>query len=955
MSDRRPGWWARVNQVLDEVLDLKPEEHKAFLDEHCTDSSIRADVQSLLHEIEAAEKEGFLDGPIDLEAAAFHDALQDLDVENGDDQTRDDVALLGMIGETIGAYRIERVLGRGGMGAVFLAERDDGEYQQQVALKVMRRDLFEREDLMARLRRERQIMASLDHEHVARLLDGGVDGKGRPYIVMEYIEGETIDAYCDGQGLNIDDRLRLFQQVGKAVAAAHRRAVIHRDLKPSNVLIHEHEVGGDGLAQTEPRAKLLDFGIAKLVEPDADPSGEDCLERDSSRTALTRTGMAVMTPEYAAPEQIQDEGVTTATDVYQLGVVLYELLTGQRPFRDETSGKWGRAHLRALEEAILTTEPERPSTAATRLGDEAARKTRGSDAMQLSQRFRGDLDAICLKALRKEPEARYASVDAMLEDIARYLSGRPVSARRGTAWYRSRKFAGRHWREIAIGVAFAALIIGGVVIYTIQVTQERDRAKSEAQKAEAVSNFLVDLFAVTDPYSTEVIQGDTLTAGVILERGADRVREELAEQPEIQATMLTEIGRIYVMLSFFSKADTLLREAIYTREKLFGEDHPEVAEPIIHLAGLKYDQQQFESAEALARRAVDIQKTSPERRPFELAKSYNILGVTLERRGSYDEAEQHYQEALAILRSHFGPSHLEVAKALTNLAVLREKGGDYSAAESLHLESLTIKEGSLSSNHPDLANSYNHLGELFREQGRYGVAEKYQRKALAGFQASFGDDHPKVAFSLNDLAITLENQGQLQEAQELLEGALGIKTQRFGRKSTTVATSLNNLAIVLRKQGKYAEAEKVHREVLALDRDLVGTEHRWVATDLNEIATVVAQQGQLDEAEGLFRESLAMRKRLLGDDHPHVAYSMGNLGGILVAKGDLQTAESLLLDSFDILIRKTAPSHQARRTAIMRLVKLYEEWNKPDEISQWQAKLKAAESDSQSVGIDEAG
>lgn len=914
MSDRRPSRWARVNQVLDEVLDLKPEEHKAFLDEHCTDPSIRADVRSLLHEIEAAEKEGFLDGPIDLEAAAFHDALEGLDVENGDDQTGDDVALLEMIGETIGAYRIERVLGRGGMGAVFLAERDDGEYQQQVALKVMRRDLFEREDLMARLRRERQIMASLDHEHVARLLDGGVDGKGRPYIVMEYIEGETIDAYCDGQGLNIDDRLRLFQQVGKAVAAAHRRAVIHRDLKPSNVLIHEHEVGGDGLAQTEPRAKLLDFGIAKLVEPDADPAGEDCLGRDSSRTALTRTGMAVMTPEYAAPEQIQDEGVTTATDVYQLGVVLYELLTGQRPFRDETSGKRGRAHLRALEEAILTTEPERPSTAATRLGDEAARKTRGSDAMQLSQRLRGDLDAICLKALRKEPEFRYASVDAMLEDIARYLDGRPVSARRRTTWYRTRKFVGRNWKGVVTGLALATIFAVSGFLYATQVAAERDRAELEAQKAEEVTEFLISLFNASNPYAAAQAPEEMRVADV-LDRAEERLKTYESNNPELQATLIHAVGRVYNRIAEYDKAGRLLRQAQSMRQSAL-ESNPEwMYETYDELATHYVNLGEYKKALAASDTALTASIRAYGRESEEHASVLALIGsIYNEGRTepqSLEKAETAMREAIEIRRSLPSDQDYNISTLLDGLGTNLIYQNRYSEADSVLQSSLALKRQTVDSTHWGISTTLNNIAGVHLERGRHGDAIPLLRESVR-IRKSIISDHPDIG------------------------------------------TAMSNLGRSLLETDSLAEAEAVLREGLGIYRRTLGPDHNWNAYILRSLSSLYRRKGEVVEAESLAREAMRIdRNAGFNDTNWRIIYNRNLLAAALIDQNRFADAEKVLMPMAEILrsvSSKDPPGDLGRRSSSVyrRIVDLYGQWGKSDLAHEWEMRWKAATADTPS-------
>jgi serine/threonine-protein kinase len=925
--------WSRINNLLDAALDRAPDERASFLQDACDDPDLRSEVEALLDEMDAAESSGFMATPVGAHAEEL--AREALDLA-------DEAFALDMQGQEIGPYRIERELGRGGMGAVYLAERADGEFDQQVALKLMRSDRVDRSDLIARLRRERQILASLQHEHIARLLDGGVDEDGRPYLAMEYVEGETIERYCDRKGLEVEERLKLFQQVGEAVAAAHRRAVIHRDLKPSNVLVRERAVGGDGAStRTEPFVKLLDFGIAKLLEP------ED--ESAPRAPTLTQAGMMVMTPEYAAPEQVRGTDITTTTDVYQLGILLYELLTGTRPFEDGAGEKRGRARIRAIENAILSTEATRPSTAVTRLDPEAARTTRGADTATLTRRLRGDLDAICLKAMRKEPEARYRSVEAFMEDLRRYLDGRPVEARRGTVLYRTRKLARRRWKELATAAAFVVILVGGGIFYTAQVAQERDRARTEAQKAEQVSEFLVNLFDVSDPYSTQEIRGDTVSAGFLLKRSANRIREELASEPEVRSTMLDKIGQVYTNLGFFSEAEALLQEAVRERQETHGPQHPNVAESLENLSNVHYERGDYVKAEELSREALGIRRTAFDSKHPDVAESLNNVAVTMEPQGKYNEAEELYRKALIVLKDHYGPTHQQVASTLNNLGVLLEKKGQYPESEKLHREALTIQRKVLPPEHPSLANNLGNLGEVLREQGKYVEAESYVRQALTIFRSVYEEGHPEIAYRLNDLAIVLEKTGRLEEAEKLHRDALKIKIDQFGENAPSVATSLHNLAIVLGKRGQYAEAENLHRRVLEIDRKQMGNKHPWIATDLNDLALALAMQEKNDEAETLYRQALAMRRELLGRDHPHVGFTLSSLGNLLIRMERFEEAEHLLIESQDILNDHLDKQHAAWRATLQRFIMLYETWNKPEQATRWQARLEALETDAQEV------
>ncbi|HMB90944.1 MAG TPA: serine/threonine-protein kinase, partial [Rhodothermales bacterium] len=415
--------WSRVNELFDAAYEVVPEERKAYLEKAVAgDEALFREVWSLLHEDQHTHS--LLDG-------VALDAITVLDDTSHE-------------GRRIGPYQIEREIGHGGMGRVFLAHRADGEFEQQVALKLIKRGM-DSEAVLHRFRSERQILARLQHPHIARLLDGGLTDEGQPYFAMEYVEGQPIDVFCDAHHLTIDERLALFQDVCRAVLYAHAQLVVHRDLKPSNILVMEDASG-------RPQVKLLDFGIAKMLAEDEE--------------GLTQTGVAVMTPEYASPEQVRGEAVSTATDIYSLGVVLYELLAGHRPYDIASRNSVEMAQV------VLSTEPERPSTAVKRpTGDttaEAISRARGTVVERLRRRLAGDLDVICLKALRKEVERRYQSVEALAEDLRRHLSGLPVEARADTATYRVRKFVERHRAGVFTTAGMLLLVSALVGFYTVQ-------------------------------------------------------------------------------------------------------------------------------------------------------------------------------------------------------------------------------------------------------------------------------------------------------------------------------------------------------------------------------------------------------------------------------------------------------------------------------------------------------
>jgi serine/threonine-protein kinase len=551
----------------------------------------------------------------------------------------------------------------------------------------MRGDLVDRDDLMARLRRERQILADLHHEHIARLLDGGVDRKGRPYLVMEYVEGERIDQYCDAHGLDIEARIHLFLQVGEAVAAAHRRAVIHRDLKPSNILVTSQESGGDGALYLEPRAKLLDFGIAKLLnQSEAD-----------QHEPITRKGTVLLTPEYAAPEQIEDEGITTATDVYQLGVLLYELLTGTRPFGRTAEKKRGPARRRAIEKAILSSEPERPSTAVTRMNPDAAQSTWGSDKATLMRRLRGDLDAICLKAMRKEPEARYRSAEAMMDDIRRYAENQPVTARQGATLYRTRKFMRRHRKAFVSAVILASVLVGGGTLYI---------------------NNKMEAFAQREPQNWFI-------SGLLLKMQQSYDRAEMLYN---QSTNLYQD-----LLPSDDQSEVRDNPVLFV-----GDFPPHAYQQLMvqyELASLLSKQNRYAEAEQLIR---DILSAGPGQlgKPTFL-EFRNALASVLSKRANYADAEQILLESISLRQKWFGAKVPSQDKGLRwdmrDLADILSRQGKLKEAEQIHWDILHSYQPG-----PEAAFSMRRLALVLSKQGKYQDAESWLMLNLDAIRTRYG-------------------------------------------------------------------------------------------------------------------------------------------------------------------------------------------------------------------------
>ena len=822
--------WTRVRPLLDQAMTMTPEDRSVFLEQSCAnDPRLRTAVERCLDDLEHLEDNAFMEAPVAVHLETLVDHAFEPESPDGEPVQ-------------IGPYQTVRELGYGGMGTVFLAERVDGEFEHQVALKLIKRGSHS-SAVEPRFLHERQILARLKHPNIARLYDGGGTEDGHPYFVMEYVEGQPITDYCDAHQLSIKERLRLFLQACAALQYAHQNLVVHRDVKPSNILVTE---AGE--------VKLLDFGIAKVLSEGVD-------------TAVTQHGMTMLTPDYAAPEQVKGEAVTAATDVYALGVLLYELLSGRRPYRVQGASleEWVRV--------ICDTELAYPSQVVARqhgVGDEvpadALSTARGTTPSRLQRQLAGDLDTIVLKALHKEPTRRYGSVGALAEDVKRYLGSRPILARRDTPGYRLGKFGARHRFGIGVMVLLVLLVSG----FIWQVIAERNRAEVAAAQATRVSGFLVDLFAVSDPFSEGAVRGDTTQVRVFLEQGASQI-EALSDQEEVQSMLRAVLGRVYQGLGQYEEADGFFRTALAQRLRLYGEQSVEAAESMHDLGQLRTEWSGNPEPEAEG----DV----------------------------YDEGVELLRAALRLRQNLLGSEHPGVAQTLNSLSLILADQGNYEEAEVMGREALALRKKLLGDEHPDVATTLNDLANTLKDQGNHAEAEAMYRGALALWKQFLGDDHPHVATTLNNLGNALLDQGKYDEAEAMHREALALRKKVLSKDHPYIGTTLNNLALTLTDQGQYAEAEIMFREALALRKRAFGDVHPEVATTLNNLAKALYSQSNYAEAEAALREALVLRKRLLGDEHPRVASALSNLANILFERGDYTNAAAQYREAL-VLLRK---------------------------------------------------
>jgi serine/threonine-protein kinase len=784
-------------------------------------------------------------------------------------------------GTRIGPYRLEHEIGRGGMGAVYLARRSD--VDKRVALKLVAGGIAS-PDRVQRFLFERRVLAQLEHPDIARLLDAGIAEDGTPWLAMEYVEGTRIDEWCDRRALSIDHRLELFERVCLAVAHAHRNLIVHRDLKPSNILVTE---------QGDPR--LVDFGIAKLL----DPAGLE---------SVTRTGVQPMTPEYASPEQLRGEAITTATDVYQLGILLYLLLTGAHPHGVV------RRPVHELHRAITEGSVERPSRAISRnaaagppqgsTDAEHVARARGSSPDRLRKRLQGDVDAIALMAIRPEPSRRYASAEQLAEDIRRHLDNRPVLAAPDTLSYRTRKFVARN----RVAVAAASIVLVSLVAATAGMTwqagratreariaaDERDRSAREAAKAEQVATFLEELFKASDPYEAV---GRDITARELLARGAQRLSEqgELAEQPEVRAALLDVLGDVYRSLQQNEEARTLLEQSLTLRRQHLEPNHPDIAASLVSLGVLSFYEEKHDEARTLFNEALAIRRSQPVVDSSSIAELLHNLSALHNFNANSDSAEMLLREAIDIRRRLAGNEEEArlLAQNYIGLGVILARANRLDAADSMYQEALRIRRQLLDPGHPEIGGALNVMGGLRLRQNRHAEAEQMIREALGILRTTMGE-HTDVATALNNLGSSLESQGKLEEAGAAYRESLAIKRKILKGDHSSVAISLNNLGRLLMKQERWVDARAMLEESLAMRKRLWPTPHPDVASAHFNLADLHARAGQLDSAARQFQLALDVYRERFGPAYPWTLRSATQLAQVLHLKGDNAKAANLL-------------------------------------------------------------
>lgn len=877
--------WLEIQSLFEQLVDEGAGDRTARLASVCgDDAELRSSVESLLNS-DARREDALLH--------AIGEAAESL-LEDHRDR---------LIGTRIGPYRVVSILGHGGMSTVYRGERDDSQYQQTVAIKVLQHAALHPR-LRSRLHSERHILATLDHPSIARLIDSGDLEDGTPYLVMEHVDGESIDSYCDSRTLFVRERLELFVKVCAAVQYAHRNLVVHRDIKSSNIFV-----------TVDGTPKLLDFGIAKLLAP----------ESLSHTLPVTRLQERILTPENAAPEQVLGRPITTATDIYALGVLLYQLLTGRSPYRLLSYSQL------QLERAICMDDPARPSqmVIAKLNGEKDADRSRISDRRGLSpQRLRarlsGDLDAIVAMAMRKEPDRRYPSVEALADDLNRHLLGQPVRARHGDWRYNTAKFLRRHLLAVAgVAAAFLGLaLFAGVTFWqNHRIEMARDATAQERDRAQQVSAFLVDVFSQADPFKA---QGKELTAKDLLDRGAEKISGNVNLQPEVRAQLLESIGLAYRRQGLSERAIPLFEQAVAIRREERPLDNGHVAVALANLARALTDAGHLISAEADLQQAVDLSERGGESRSVETADILVQFGnFALDAKSDPDRASQLLGRALDIYRSAIGSRNLQVAATLNGLADAAVWKSDYPLAERYEREALSIFQETVSRNHPDNAVALATLGSILTQRGKYAEAEQVLNEALQIERAVFGADNSRIVATEADLGTLYDLEGDTPRAIAATQTALKITQDRLGPNHYLSGYYLDALANLFLKANDLPTAEADARRALAVYASSLPARHLYVASSHQVLGEVLLRRESLAAAEAELREALDMTAGLAGAESWRAARSEASLGWVLIQRDKAVEGEPMLLAARSKLLASVGPQHPATRQASARLVEYY--------------------------------
>lgn len=827
------------------------------------------------------------------------------------------------VGESIGPYRLLRLLGEGGFGQVFLAEQERP-VRRRVALKVIKLGMDTRQ-VIARFEAERQALALMDHPNVAKVFDAGATESGRPYFVMEYVQGEPITAYCDRRRMTLTQRLELFITVCEAVQHSHMKGIIHRDLKPSNILVAEQ----DGRAVP----KVIDFGIAKAVS-----------SRLTERTVFTEQGVMIGTPEYMSPEQAEvgAQDIDTRADVYSLGVVLYELLTGAAPFdsRELRAAAYGR-----IQQIIREVEPPRPSTRLTSLaGADAAAvaERRRARIEELAKELRGELEWIPLRAMRKDRAERYRSASELADDLRNYLAGRPLVAGPESAAYRVRKFVRRNRGAVVAAGAVAASLVLAVAATSYGMVRERGlRARAEAAEREAagrlaesvsVQRFLREMLESIDP---ERALGSEVTVREVLDAAAAKVGEDLKDQPRVEATLRHTLGATYHQLGQFEEAIRHLRRAVELRIEHLGESHPETLESMHSLGATMLPGDRVEEGEQILREVAARREKTLGGAAGPTLETRSLIGFALQLRGQDAEAERVYRETLAAQRKHQGVGAKATLETMASLADVLEDLGRLEEAETVARELVAEAERSLGETSSPALMGMSILGSILEDRGKTDEAITTLERVIGLKTRIYGPEHPQTLVSVNALGLAYERAQRFDQMAAVLGPTAAAAERTLGPEHEFTLTYTANWARAEQLCGRLEAAERLMRATLERRLRLTGADAQATLVLRNNLALLLLDLKKPAEAEPEFRAMIAGLDKILPEGHWMRGASRLNLGECLMDLERFEEAEAEMLAGYEGLKATLGAEHPRATNAAKSIATLYRKWGKEAEAARW--------------------
>lgn len=810
----------------------------------------------------------------------------------------------------IGPYRILDTLGEGGMSVVYLAEQSEP-VKRRVALKILKPGMDSKQ-VVARFESERQALAVLDHPNIAKIFDGGIAKSGRPYFVMEQVKGVPITDYCDDQRLNNQERLKVFIKVCSAVQHAHLKGLIHRDLKPSNILV--------GVVDGEPQPKIIDFGIAKATTTTLTDS-----------TLYTRVGQIIGTPQYMSPEQADLTGldIDTRADIYSLGVVLYELLVGTVPLDLRAIGD------HAMQLAIREKEPAKPSTRLTELGDtcEEVAKVRSTDPDHLRQQLKGDLDWIVMHAIEKDRTRRYETANALAMECQRFLNHEPVLARPPSAGYLLHRFVRRNRLTVVAGSIAILAIIAGAALATIgflQATEAERTARREAETASQVSDFLTELFQVSDPSEA---RGNSITAREILDRGLESINAGLDDQPEVRATLMLTMAEVYKNLGLLREAEELINDALDVRRQELTAPHDGIAWVLNKLAEVKVIQGEYKLAREYGEEALDMQRTIYDGMHENIGHTLTNLGVVEFYEGNYEGAVELLTESLDIYEQTLGEDDPAAINVTSNLGSVHRRLGNHVESERLGRLALERRRSLSGDDHPDVAVMLGNLAMMLKTTGRHDEAEPMYLKVLELQKKQLGDS-PAVANTMNNVGMLYVEIDDLRRAEQMLQGALKMWSQTLGADNIKVGVANHNLAILYINKGDLEQAEKLIERAIGIRTKILGEQHEATSLSRMYLAEIYMDTGRLEEAEQILRRVVEVLEDKLPEGHRRTVSARMRLGATLAARGQIAEGELLMLENLARL-RELLPGSITERRALRWVARRYEKWGRPEEAAKY--------------------